>query len=340
MSTPRFALICTVLVLFLFALSALGLGIIGLAVIAGITAILKDHKRLYFQHARKEVFAYVAYPFAVVMMVWTTVSLIPRIELLVPHGVRLPDPAPAAYWIHFALGSLFLMAALRPTNPNAVPMSFTGSVVREQWVLLSQAPQVIWQSLKRSIAMITEAHWLKGLGGLALLILSVPVGIIAFTAGVLAVYWFAALWAGLSAIVVIPLWLGFKVVHGKGLQKRCQGCGAEHLISGPGPLGFFRLRCKCGQGISIWKKDGETTLGTGSPSTPRWSQRPMQRGTLSLLLLGAVVTLLTVLRTCGLWSGPVRVVPWSRDSSREVVSAVDNAPPTHRPISPTNGPNR
>lgn len=341
MSTARFALICTILVLLLFALSALGLGIIGLAVLAGITAILKDHKRLYFHYARKEIFGYVAYLFAVVMMVWTTISLVPRIEHLIPHGVQLPDPVPAAYWIHFALGSLFLMAALRPTNPNALPMSFTGSVVREQWILLSHAPQVIWQSLKRSIAMIAEAHWLKGLGGFALLILSVPVGIIAFTAGVLAVYWLAVLWAGMSAIVVIPLWLGFKVVHRKGLQKLCEGCGTEHFISGPGPLGFFRIRCRCGQRISIWRKDGGTKPSSESPNTLRWNQRPMQRGTLLLMIIGSVMMLLMVLRAYGLWSGPIRTVPWSREANREdAISPVGMAHQAPRPVAPAKAPNR
>lgn len=308
MSTPRFALICTGAALLLFVLSALGLGIIAFAVLAGVGAILKAHRRLYFQHLRKGAFAYTAYVFSVVMMVWTTISLVPRIDLLTPHGVRPPDPVPAAYWIHFALGSIFLLTAWRPKDPNALPLAFTGSVLREQGCILAQAPRVAWESLRASITLVTEAHWLKGLGGLILLVLSVPVSVIALAAGALAVCWFAVLWAGFSALLVIPLWILHKLLFRAGIPRTCPGCSQQHLISGPGPMGFFRIRCRCGQAMGMWSRDGAFSSDR-SQELPPWRQLPRQPGTLPLMVMGITLAVLMALRACRCWEGPILRVP-------------------------------
>jgi len=341
MTTARFALVCTIVAVLLFSLSALFAGAVALAVIGGLLAFLKDHRRLYFQLSRKSLFTYVAYPFVVVIMIWSTVCVIPGIGRLAPWSWQLPDPFPAAYWLHFGLGSLFLLWAIKPKNPNAHAMNFTGALFWEQVSLLRQMPQMILESLKRASTLITQEHWVKGLGGVVILVLSIPVGLIALAAGTFAVCWFAILWAGLSALLAIPLWLAFKVVHRKGLHKHCPSCGADHPISGPGLMGFFRILCRCGHGISLWKKEGETTPSLESPEVPGWTQRPMQRGTLPLLILGAVATLLMVLRTFGLWTGPYRTVPWS--GSRANVEAAPTAskePQAHRSVSVTKDRNR
>lgn len=341
MSTARFAFICTILVVLIFSLSALIAGVVVLAVLAGLLAILKDHRRLYFLLSRKSLFTYAAYPFAIVLMVWTTVCAIPGIGRLIPWNWQLPDPFPAAYWFHFALGSLFLLWALRPENPNAHPMGFTGSVFWEQASLLKQAPSMILESLKRSATAITQEHWAKGIAGILLLVLSIPVGIVALTVGTLALYWFALLWAGTSAMVVVPLWLAFKVVHRRGFHKRCPRCEAEHPVASPGPMGLFRIQCRCGHRISLWRKDEKPVSTTEDPRALGWGQRPMQPGTMPLMVIGVVVTLLMALRAYGLWSGPVRVIPWSQDRPREeAASATSKAPQGHGSVTPAKGRDR
>lgn len=341
MSTARFALICTVLVVLIFSLSAALAGAVILAVLGGLLAFLKDHRKLYFQFSRKSLFTYAAYPFAIVIMAWTTVCAIPGIGRLIPWSWQLPDPFPASYWFHFALGSLFLLCALRPKNPNAHPMSFTGSVFWEQASLLKEAPRMILESLKRAATAITQEHWLKGIAGVVLLVLSIPVGIVALAAGTLALYWFALLWAGLSAMVVMPLWLAFKVVHRRSLHKRCPRCEAEHAIAGPGPMGLFRIQCQCGHRISLWTKGEEAVPTIEEQRALGWGQRPMQPGTMPLLVIGVVVTLLMALRTYGLWNGPVRVIPWSQDRPHEEeVSTATKAPRGPGSVTPAKGRNR
>lgn len=313
MSTARFALIGTALVVLIFFLSALSIAVVVLAVLAGLFAILRDHRTLYFTLQRPDSFSLAAYAFSVVMMIWTTLCSLPGIERLVHWGWHLPDPFPAGYWLHFSLGSLFLFWAMKPANPNALPMAFTGRVFWDQWSLFRQSPRVILESLKRSIAVISQDHWLKGLGGVALLVLSIPVGAIALTAGVLAVYWFAVLWAGLSALAVIPLWLVYKAVHRKGIRKVCPCCGRVHPISGPSPMGFLRVRCMCGESIGIWRSSGEATPHGGETNPLPWSLRPKQAGTIPLLILAVAATMLMVSRAFGLWDGLPRSVPWARE---------------------------
>lgn len=341
MSTARFALVCTIIVVLLFSLSALVAGAVALAVMGGLLAFLKDHRRLYFQLSRKSLFTYVAYPFTALIMVWSTICAIPRIGQLIPWSWQLPDPFPAAYWLYFALGSLFLLWAMKPKDPNAHSMNFTGGVFWEQASLLKQTPRMILDSLKRAATAFTQDHWLKGVAGVVLLVISIPVDIVALTAGTLALYWLALLWAGMSAMVVIPLWLVFKTLHRRGFCKHCLSCGAGHPISGPGPMGFFRVHCMCGHKINIWRKDEETALSRESPNTPRWSQRPMQPGTLPLLIMGMVVTLLMVSRAYGLWTGPIRTVPWSGDrTNEEAASTASKAPRGHRSAQVTKERNR
>lgn len=334
MSTARFALICTVLVVLIFSLSAALAGAMALAVLAGLLAFLKDHRKLYFQLSRKDLFTYAAYPFVVAIMIWSTICAIPRIGQLIPWNWQLPDPFPAAYWLHFALGSLFLLWAMKPKDPNAQPMNFTGRVFWEQANLLKQTPRMILESLKRAATAITHEHWLRGLAGVVLLVTSIPAGIVALMAGTLALYWFALLWAGMSALVVIPLWLVFKVVYRRGIHKRCPSCGADHPISGPGPMGFFRVHCKCGHRISIWRKDEGTAPSPEKPNIPGWTRRPMQPGTLPLLIIGMVVTVLMVLRTYGLWTGPIRTIPWSGDRANEEAASTASKAPQWHPTTP------
>lgn len=341
MSTARFAFLCTFIVVLVFFLSTMVAGAIVLAVLAGLLSLLKDHRRLYFDLSRKGLFTYIAYPFAVAIMIWTTLCFIPGLGRVIPSGLALPDPFPASYGLHFALGSLFLLWALKPKNPNIHPMPFTGSVFWEQLGLLQQAPRMILESLKRAAVTITQEHWLKGIGGIVLLLLSIPVGIIALTAGTLALYWFAVIWAGMSALAMIPLWLAFKIVHRRGIHKRCQGCGVEHAISGPGPSGFFKIQCRCGHRISIWKTGEDPMPSVESPNTLGWSQRPRQRGTLPLLVIGVVVTLLMVLRTFGIWDGPIRTIPWPQSKPQEeAVAAAAKAPQARGSVSPAKGWNR
>lgn len=317
MSTARLAFLCIVIVMLIFFLSALMTGVVVLAVLAGLLALLKDHRKHFFDLSQKGLFTYVAYSFAVVVMVWTTVSFIPGIERLIPSGWLLPDPFIAGYWLHFTLGSLFLAWALKPTNPDAQPMSFTGGVFWEQVSLLKQTPRMIMESLRRAAISITQDHWLKGLAGVVLLVLSIPVSVIALTAGVLAMYWFALLWAGMGALLVIPLWLAFKVIHRKGFTTVCTSCGRVHPISGPGPMGILQVQCRCGQKIGIWKRKGEVIPADAETSPLPWLKRPTQAGTIPLLILGVGATLLMASRTFGLWNGPPRKVPWAGSSHRE-----------------------
>lgn len=294
MSTTRFAFFCTLLLGVMFALSALGVGIVALGVLGGLAVVLRDHRKLYFRLQPLGWFSVVAYGVAVVFMAWTTVA----VGLKIYHGIGgtwipwecpLPDPLAKDYGLHAALGSLFLLWALKPADPHAQPMTFTGAVVWDQWELLLQSPRVIAESLKRSFRIIVEEHWLKGLAGLALLIISIPVGLISFLTGALAVLWVAVIWNGLTLLVVLPLVAGHRLIHRKGLTKTCPGCGQAHRIPGPGPLGLLSLRCRCGQKVGLWNRQGMTDSPTDIPSPLPWLERPCQRGALPLLILGLVM---------------------------------------------------
>lgn len=298
MSTARFALLCTLIVVLGFVVSALGVGMVVIAVFAGLLTLLREHRRLFFRGPQREAFIYASYLVALVIMIWTTVAVALRVQrmmggTLIPWEIPLPNPLRSGYALHFTLGALFLLWAWRPANPNAVPMGFTGAVLADQGHLLREVPRVVLESLRRSLHTVLHEHWLKGIGGLVLLVLAIPVGVVAFAAGAAAVIWFAVVWGGLCFLAVIPLWVVFRVFHRKGRVTVCPGCGQVHGNLGPGPLGLVHLRCRCGQKISLWKRPEAVLIAYEVHEVRSWWDRPAQSGTLPLLVVGVVVSLLS-----------------------------------------------
>jgi hypothetical protein len=311
-----FALIAVLIIVAAYVFVVMGIFFIFAAILVGLVAILNDHRKDYFGNQPFGIFRIVAYVFAVTIMIRTTLCFTPRIERVFPTMWSLPDPFPSDYWFLFLLGLLFLLWSLKPVDPQAKPLHFTGAVLAEQLQILASAPFAIINSIKRSFTTLATAHWVTGIGGLLLLLLSVPVGVITYTSGTLAVLWFAIFWAAFSLLLLGPMRLVFYAMHRSGHLKVCSGCGREHRMTGPGPLGMFRITCLCGQKMNIWTNSGSAAC---QPVTekPSWSERPYQPGTRPLMALGTLVMVCMLLRTLGVWGGPIKKIPWAKDVEME-----------------------
>jgi hypothetical protein len=310
------ALLAVLIIVAAYLFVVMGIFFIFATILVGLVAILNDHRKDYFRSQPFGIFRIGAYIFAVTIMIGTTLCFTPRIERVFPNMWSLPDPFPSDYWFLFLLGLLFLLWSMKPVDPQAKPLHFTGAVFYEQLQILASAPFTIIKSIKRSFTTLVTADWMIGIGGLLLLIISIPVGVIAYSSGTLAVLWLAIIWAAFSLLLVAPMRLIFYIMHRSGHLKACSKCGREHRVTGPGPLGIFRITCLCGQKINIWTHSGSSACQpvAGKPS---WIERPYQPGTRPLMALGTLVMVCMLLRTLGMWGGPIKKIPWARDLEME-----------------------
>jgi hypothetical protein len=100
------------------------------------------------------------------------------------------------------------------------------------------------------------------------LICGIPaaIGILGFSA--IAGSLLAVVWGGLVLVPTLALMLVFRLKHRAGAREVCPACGTTHLMPGPGPWGWFHLRCACGASLDIW--------AAGAKEGPREARQPWQ----------------------------------------------------------------